>query len=165
MAIKRINPYAKAYSFGMEGNAALADMAPPVRRHAENPLRRPAAGYRLMAPRWLCVAVLAAVGLSMLAVVVVMRRERTELANSLALHTAHIADAAARLEALELQIAQASDDLRIHTGAANRLGMRQPTDEQIVYLPRAQAEPEPVADERQQEMRGQTQLMQSMGGL
>lgn len=137
MAKRRINPYARAYSFGTDGNAALAGS--PIASHRpmatvdRKAVRRQKGLY---VPRWLLLS-LWAVFLIVLVLVYgnVTAQERAlerEIKNTLV----DISMQRQEVAALQYDVEQMADETRIRSIAANRLGMQQPAEGQVVHIAR-----------------------------
>ncbi len=135
MASRRINPYAKAYSFGTDGSAALAGSLSSIRPLSIAPPRQKQA-FAIRAPLWSVIVAVAAAACLFSFLLLGVRSQATEAAKRGNALRGTLAHAEEINGALEVKIAGANDPSRIHAIAQNRLGMTQPAPEQIVRLPR-----------------------------
>ncbi|HIQ62797.1 MAG: hypothetical protein UFE80_00595 [Christensenellales bacterium] len=145
MASRHITPYAKAYSFGTDGSAALAGSPATSPRPLERPRyqRRHAAGLRL--PLWVVLLSTAGLVFAMAFGLLHLRAEAASLSKQIDASKVEVARTQELIDTLEVRIAEAGDATRIQSIALNRLGMQMPDASQVitVYLPSDEA---PVSD-------------------
>lgn len=165
---KRSNPYARAYSFGTDGSAALAGSPIASHRPIASPPKRSIAAQGIRMPRWVVLAVLAGLVLWMGLAIGDTLSQQAEVAREI--DRQHLALARAQQTVVELdeKLVIASDETRIRTLAVNRLQMQMPTAEQIYYIPAPQVASQPIDVTPQQAKAdgpGFFRLMLSMFGL
>lgn len=137
VAQRRANPYARAYSFGTDGNAAVAGSPissyRPMQAQAQHVRSRRRRGIIL--PRWVYLAVLAVLLVVMLGGYSQMSGRKAALQRELAIQNQELAAAAAHNAQLDIQLEETDDEVRLRAIALNRLGMKEPTQEQVVRVP------------------------------
>ncbi len=134
MAARRINTYARAYSFGTDGSAVLAGGPISSTRPLERASRRAPAKAGLRMPLWAVVLSLAGVVFVLSFMLLGVRSQATEAAKRANALRGELARAREVIASLELKIDASNDPTRIHSIAVNRLGMSMPTEEQTVKL-------------------------------
>ena len=134
MASRHITPYAKAYSFGTDGSAALAGSPATSPRPLERPL-----------PLWVVLLSTAGLVFAMAFGLLHLRAEAASLSKQIDASKVEVARTQELIDTLEVRIAEAGDATRIQSIALNRLGMQMPDASQVitVYLPSDEA---PVSD-------------------
>lgn len=139
MAATRNPYYARAYSHGTDGSAALA--GDPIAHQRKVTRRRveqeptPPRERGLPIPRWIVVVAAALCLLLMYNAYGRMNDEKKEIENNIRLQALYLEQSQTKIEETKAQIEIASDETRIRSIAANRLGMTMPTADQIVYVP------------------------------
>ena len=145
MANQRETSYGRAYRFGTDGSAALAEMpvytpqtAPVHRdtirwegrvRSCQSPAKKKEAGVSV--PKW-TVILAAALCLFMAAMSLLTgRSEMTAMSKQISAMRLEMAQIEQINEGLEIQIEQAADPQRIRTLALNRLGMSMPSEDRV----------------------------------
>lgn len=146
---RRVDPPAKAYSFGAEGNAALAGRPipgyqqqqrrqPPQQPPRQNsaPQRRPAYRRRhLVLPRWVCVICLTVMLVTMFASYSEGNGTKSTLRRDIAQQESELIAAQARIAALDEELRINDDEVRMRAMAVNRLGMQVVTQAQVHKIP------------------------------
>jgi len=134
MPERKRNPYARTYLIAANGSAALKvqEMMDVTKRENSNTKKKP---LMLVAPCWglllaaaVCVFLFALMLLSMSSDASKIHKEILNL---------RLEEGRAReiMGSLEVQILQAEAPEIIHSLAVNRLNMRRPTENEIVYIP------------------------------
>lgn len=137
MAKRRTNPYARAYSFGTDGNAALAGS--PIASHRPMAIVDRKAVRRqkgLYVPRWLLLSLWAVFLLVLMLIYGNVAEQGRNIEREMQNTQVDIAAQRQEISSLQREIEQMSDETRIRSIAANRLGMQQPKEEQIVSVAR-----------------------------
>lgn len=159
MAMRR-NQYARAYSFGTDGSAALAGN--PISSH--RPLAtRPAQKkqrFVLRAPRIVLIAVFVFLGFYLLNMVGNSLDEQTLLERQIAQQQVALSDAQHTIADLDAKLLEAANETRIRSAALNRLGMQAPLEAQVQFVPRPQVYTE--ADLAGQRASGGASLFQAL---
>ena len=133
---RRTHSYARAYSFGTDGSAALAGSPIATPRPPLQGTHRPkAAPFRMRVPLWAMILAVAGAAFVLSFVLLSMRSGETAAAKRLSTLRAELMRAQERIGTLEIKIAEAGEPTRIHTAAVNRLGMHLPKDDQIIVAP------------------------------
>ncbi len=166
MVARRTNPYAKVYSYGANGSAVRAG-SPIASQHTihSHPRARARKRLEVRAPLWVIVLVVAAAVFFQAFAMLGMQSGITGEQKHINTLTRELAKVQESIDSLEVSIAQASDPSRIHSIAVNRLGMRQPTPEQIHLLPRPEAPYKADESARPQEGGGVLRMLLSLVGL
>jgi len=170
--VRRMHTYAKAYSLGMNGTAALAGApiasARPVKR---SPRRTPAhtperAARGLRLPVWVVLVALAALVFTLSFMLLGVRAQVSQAAKRASALGVELSGVQEIIGSLEVKIAEANDPQRIHSIAVNRLKMRQPTEDQIRVVPRPyDYAAQTLKAEAQPKDRGFFSLLLSLVGL
>lgn len=154
MAARRNPTYARAYSFGTDGNAALAGDPISTQRYVSRPpVRRPRPKKRgVTVMRWSILAFWLAVALLLLSTYGNANERKRSLENDIALQAVYLTQAKEKIAEVDDKLLIAADETRIRSVAANRLGMTQPDEAQIRHIPRPyvatrQAEYKPQSNE------------------
>lgn len=135
MVYRKRSQYAKSYSFGTDGSAALAGSPLSSHRPTANAGRRKAARRGLILPRWVILLILLAGVLFMLSMISDESNESRAIRQEIAYQQNQLAAAQVRDQELEAQMETIDDEVRIRSVAMNRLGMEMPTQEQIYRIP------------------------------
>lgn len=134
---RRVNPYAKAYSFGTDGNAALAGSPISSYRPMQSQSQRRRSRRRrgIVLPRWVYVTCLVALIFSMIISYTEMAGRRGTITKDISIQMQELEMANQRIVQLDMQLAEVDDEVRMRAIALNRLGMKEPTQEQVRRVP------------------------------
>lgn len=142
MATQRAVSYARAYRFGTDGSAALAQEpvytreAAPVRRDTirregrarPTPQKKQTA---FMVPKWALILVVAACIFAAAMSLLGGKSELSAMSKQISSMRLELAQIQQVNEGLEVQIEAAADPQRIRTLALNRLGMSMPSEDRV----------------------------------
>lgn len=134
MAIKRASPYARAYTFGTDGSAALAGSPISSQRQSVTP-PPPEHKQGIRFPRWAWIAVILAIFCTMMYIHASVNGQLKLVQNEVVRQRSEIIKTQDKISELEYQIEMASDETRIRSVAVNRLGMQRADESQIRLLP------------------------------
>lgn len=135
MANRRQNPYARAYSFGTDGSAALAGSPIASHRMIASPPKSTLAARGVLLPRWLILVVAGILAIAALWMIGDVLKLQEDVRTDITRGRYEVALAQQRIKEIDEQLAIASDETRVRSIAVNRLGMQQPTAEQLFALP------------------------------
>lgn len=138
MAATRNPYYAKAYSNGTDGSAALAGDPIASQRRVKRPSMREHTPREpgLPVPRWVLLVAVALCLFFFASTYGGINGRKKELEAGIRLQAHYLAQTQTKIEETQAELALAADETRIRSIAANRLGMILPTQDQIVYIPR-----------------------------
>lgn len=134
VATKR-NPYARAYSFGTDGSAALAGS--PI--SSQRPMSRvPGRNQRqegVPVPLWLVLVAVVALAAALLVMMGNRNEDRALIRRQIDEQRYYLQQAQQAIESLDAQLVLAADDQRIRSLSLNRLGMQEPKEGQVFRVP------------------------------
>ncbi len=138
MVTRRVNPYAKVYAFGADGNVARAGSPIASPHKTREASRRVHRQLSIRVPLWILILVVAGILFIQAFTLLSMRSDTTREQKRINVLKSELAQNLEKIEMLEVSLDQAADPSRIRAIAENRLGMRLPRPEQINVMPRPQ---------------------------
>lgn len=165
MIARRVNPYAKVYSFGADGSAARAG-SPIASAHASRRSTKHARRQlSIRVPQWIVILAVAGILFIQAFSLLNMRSDTTREQKNINVLKSELAHNLEKIETLEVSLDMAGDPSRIRAIAENRLGMRLPNPEQVHVMPRPQLPQKAMEMTMPEEGGGVLRMLLSLVGL